>query len=190
MNFLLGLSLQIKAIIVAVVFAVSIFGTWNFTASYKDGQYAKEKLELANQALLEQQQQEEIIQEQAEIILKKQQSLAALNGKLEKKYADQQKEIDLKLAKFSSMLDDGFRLYDPGKTKNSVSTSATNGSPGAASSSNRASSSGELSRESTAFLLKFASDADKVVAQLKTSQEYAKKIRQMCMSTDENDKVK
>lgn len=178
-------NIKIYSLIAFYIF--SIGASVYLTSEYKDGKYAKKEVEIRNNYTqeLEKRQQEyntkvEALNREA---LKQQAELANLNSELERKYGEAKKRVNKVTSKYNNLVANGWRLRDPNNESqpssemprttcgdNSTTTNSSNGS----------SNSGELSREATEFLLSFASDADKVVEQLKITQEYALRLRQAC----------
>lgn len=193
----LNLIRDFKLIFILVLFSSSIFLTYHFTSKFKDGQYAIKEQKLKDEYIFKlKQQQEEYklkIEELNRQALEQQRMLSDLNTKLEKKYADAKKKTDQAIAKYNNLLANGWRLYDFRtrelfKSADGLSTETEDKNSSTSFSSFRTSCSGELSREASEFLLNLAADADKVVEQLKITQEYAKDLRKICEAY-ENGKI-
>jgi hypothetical protein len=173
-------------LIIGALVSTAILSSF-LTANYKDGRYALKEQKAREEYILElKKRQEEYnakVQELNKRALDQQAKLANLNTELEKKYADANKRASQALAKYNDLVANGWRLRDPGATtKSALQDPGTSkgGIASTSSSSNGATCSGELSREASEFLLQFASDADKVVEQLRVTQEYAKRLRNIC----------
>lgn len=141
------------------------------TASYDRGQYAKEKLELiAKQA--------QALKEATDRVRANELKIANLQTQLEGSYEKENARVNEVLLHYTGLINDGFRLRDNSRvTSRPVPSIAATGT---SDSSNSATCSNELSAEATKFLLGFATDADKVVNQLVTCQQYATEIRNTC----------
>lgn len=174
-----------KLYLVIIGFIFSITSSVYFTARYKDGQYAVKEKKILEEHIAElQKQQEEYdakVQELSKKALERQIELSKLNSELERKYDTAKRKANQAIAMYNNLIANGWRLRDPGFSVNSeVSGTSCNCNSSTSDSSNRTSSSRELSRETTEFLLQFAHDADKVVEQLRITQEYALRLRQIC----------
>lgn len=163
----------------------SVGGTAYFVNQYKEGQAARRELKAERLYLEEYKRQQDAynqkLKELTEAALKRQQELAAINTANEKRYHEANRRADAIRRKYDRLVADGFRLRDPKAPATNEGTRSTQGSsPATTDSSNRSTSGGELSREATQFLLNFANDADRVVAQLKAAQDYAKQLHALC----------
>ena len=178
-------NLNIYLIIAA--FVSSIGGSVYFTSQYKDGQYAIKERKIQDEYIAELQKRQEEYNKSVEELNKKalerQTELTNLNTELERKYVSANKRANQTLAKYNDLVSNGWRLRDrgaeinpsmqlPQTTKGDV-TPASNGCNGTTGGR-------ELSREASDFLLRLASDADKVVEQLRVTQEYALRLKQSC----------
>lgn len=173
--------------ILLAAFISSIGGTGWLIHSYKEGQYAKRDLKASKEyveSLMRQQEEyNKRIQELNDAALKRQKELADLNTQIERKYHDAERKANENHAKWRDAVNNGFRLrdkYAKELARLQDSRIAKGGDSGTTNSSNPTTSEGELSRESTEFLLKFAADADRVVEQLRAAQEYAKSLHSIC----------
>ena len=178
---------NLKTYLIIGAFVSSIAGSVYFTSQYKDGQYAIKEQKIREAYIVELQKRQDEYNKKVEELNKKalerQTELANLNSELERKYANANKRANQTLAKYNDLVANGWRLRDPGtKTQSSEQLSkATSGSDSTTTNSgNGTTCSRELSREASDFLLRFASDADKVVEQLKVAQEYALRLKQIC----------
>lgn len=180
-------NLKLYLIVGAIVSSLgsSVF----FTAKYKDGQYAikeqKQKDEYIAQLEKQQKEYNEKVKQLTDEANKKQKELSDLNSELERKYAAANKKINNVLSKYNDLLANGWRLRDPGakpETEPSVPMPSCPqvGHPPATDGGNKPSCSGELSKQASEFLLRFAGEADSVVEQLKTTQEYALRLKKIC----------
>lgn len=178
---------NLKLYLIIAAFILSIGGSVYFTAQYKDGQYAIKEQKVRDEYIVElKKRQDEYnakVEELNKKALERQEQLTNLNSELERKYANANKRADQALVKYNDLVTNGWRLRDPGTQTqppmqlpnstsgcNSPTTNGGNGTP----------SGRELSREASEFLLRLASDADKVVEQLRVSQEYALRLKQIC----------
>ncbi len=176
-----------KLYLIIAAFVSSVGASVYFTAQYKDGQYAIKEQKVRDEYIAElKKRQDEYnarVEELNKKALERQTQLSNLNSELERKYANANKRADQALTKYNDLVSNGWRLRDPG-TQTQPSMQLPNASSGGDSStttgSNGASSGGELSREASEFLLQLASDADKVVEQLRVAQEYALRLKQIC----------
>lgn len=151
------MKLQYKIIgvcwVLSLVFAVFI------TAQYKDGQFGEKELyqaQVYNQQLTEK--TEQFKAEQLKLIAENNEKLKALekvNTDLESKWKTAKKEQKAAVEKYKELVKKGWVLKDPVSQCN-------------------------LSNDLTSFLVDFASEADLVVQQLKTTQKYALELRQIC----------
>ena len=178
---------NLKLYLIIAAFVSSVGGSIYFTAQYKDGQYAIKEQKVRDAHIVElQKRQDEYnarVEELNKKALERQTQLTNLNSELERNYANANKRADQALTRYNDLVANGWRLRDPG-TQTQPSTQLPNASSGGNSpttnGSNGAPSGGELSREASEFLLRFASDADKVVEQLRVTQEYALRLKQIC----------
>lgn len=179
--------------IIILIFSILIPATNAFsiflTSKYKEGEYAKRELALKNDYIIKLKQKQEeynkIVEELNRRALEKQNELSRLNVELEKKYVRSEKEKNEILSKYNTLIANGWRLRDPGRKESGANSNGNAKTTKSKSSTttcscNGTSSSRELSKEASEFLLRFAIDADKVVDQLKICQEYATKLRDIC----------
>lgn len=178
---------NLKLYLVAAAFVFSLVGSVYFTARYKDGQNAVKEQKILSDHIAElQKRQEEYnfrVQELNKKALERQVELANLNSELERKYDFETRRANQALAKYNNLIANGWRLRDPSSSTNSsTEMSGTSGCGDSPTTNSCDGTTGgrELSREATEFLLQFANDADKVVEQLKVSQEYALRLKQIC----------
>lgn len=178
---------NLKLYLIIAAFVSSVGGSVYFTSQYKDGQYAIKEQRVRDEYIVElQKRQDEYnarVEELNKKALERQTQLTNLNSELERKYANANKRADQALTKYNDLVANGWRLRDPGtQTQPSMQlpNTASDGNSPTTDGSNGASSGGELSREASEFLLRFASDADKVVEQLRVTQEYALRLKQIC----------
>lgn len=182
---------NLRFYLILAAFISSVGASVYFTAQYKDGQYAIKEQKVRDEYIAELKKRQDEYNARVEELnrkaLEKQQELSRLNSELERKYADANKRADQALAKYNDLVANGWRLRDPG-ANNQYSLQLSDASRGDNSStadgSNGASSGRELSREASEFLLQLASDADKVVEQLKIAQEYALRLKQICENNE------
>jgi hypothetical protein len=155
--------IAIAALAVTVVAGTAAF----FTSQYKEGQHAKVLLEIERRYSAE-------LEKEAKRIIEFQVTIANLQTRLEASYVEADKRVDEVLNHYRNYVNAGFRLRDPaGQT----AECSANGDSGTADSGDSTPSGRELSREASEFLLEFASDADRVVNQLKICQEYSIELR-------------
>lgn len=171
--------------VVGGILLASVGGTAYFVNQYKEGQAAQRELKAERLYLEEYKRQQDAynqkLKELTEAALKRQQELAAINTANEKRYHEANKRAEAIRRKYDRLVADGFRLRDPKAPATNEGTRSTQGSSSTTpNSSNRSTSGGELSRETTQFLLNFANDADRVVEQLKAAQDYAKQLHSIC----------
>jgi hypothetical protein len=177
-----------KVYIVALSFIASVLGTAYFTSNYKEGQFAIKQQTTEKKYIEDLKKSQDDYNERVKALndsaLKTQTELAKVNSELERKYDTANKKANDALGKYNSLIRDGWRLRDPGTSNGSVQLPNTpsNSVPGAADSGNVSTSGAELSREASEFLLNFATDADKVVEQLLITQEYAKRLKEICQA--------
>jgi len=176
---------SIKLYIWLAALAGLLGSTVYFTSSYKDGQYAIEKQKQSEQYIIDLKAQQDAYDKSLKIMtdaaLAKQTALSKVNSELEKKYADANRKANETLGKYNDLVNNGWRLRDPGtETSVQVCRTSEGGIPGAADSGDGTASGRQLSKEASQFLLGFASDADKVVEQLKVVQEYALRLKSIC----------
>lgn len=162
-----------KMIAILIVVLSLMLGSVYFTAEYKDGQYAQEKVVLAEKNA-------RALKEEIAKVRAKEQEVANLQTQLEGSYAKENERVNEVLLHYTDLINDGFRLRD--QRKFAKRPASDNGSAVTTNSSNPASCSDELSAEATRFLLGLATDADKVVNQLLTCQTYAVKLHKVCSS--------
>lgn len=178
---------NLKLYLIIAAYVSSIGGSVYLTAKYKDGQYAVKEQKILSEHIVELQKRQEEYDAKVRGLNKKalerQAELANLNSELERKYYVATKRANQAFAKYNNLIANGWRLRDPDSPTNpSTEVSGTSyGDDSPTTNSGDGTSSGrELSRETTKFLLQFANDADKVVEQLKISQEYALRLKQIC----------
>lgn len=151
------MKLQYKIIGVCWVFSLilAVF----ITIQYKDGQFSEKELyqaQIYNQQLTEK--TEQFKAEQLKLIdenNKKLKALEKVNTDLESKWRTAKNEQKVAVEKYKELVKNGWVLKDPVNQCN-------------------------LSNDFTSFLVNFASEADLVVQQLKTTQKYAMELRQVC----------
>lgn len=171
-----------RVLIISLIFSLaSVFLTYYFTSTYKEAKYNKVLMEIEqsySKRLVEVAKKQAALQSQADIKTKQ---LIELNVELERKWANEkQKNVELN-KEWQARVDNGFRLVD---SKLPNSTNKTNTMPNTNISNNTNSTTGcngntkgELSQQSTQFLLNEAIRADEVVEQLKVCQAYAKQLK-------------
>ena len=151
------MKLQYKVIGVCWVF--SLFLAVFITVQYKNGQFSEKELyqaQVYNQQLTEK--TEQFKAEQLKLIdenNKKLKALEKVNTDLESKWRTARNEQKAAVEKYKELVKNGWVLKDPVSQCN-------------------------LSNDLTSFLMNFASEADLVVQQLKTTQKYAMELRQIC----------
>lgn len=156
------------------------------THQYKEGQFALKEQKLNEKYLEEllnrQTEYEAKVDELNAAALRKQEELSNLNTELERKFHESKKKSDEVSRKYDRLVRNGYRLRYNQTNTNSVQMCGTTKNPDSrtTNSGDTTSSIGELPEEITRDLLRLATDADRVVEQLKLTQEYAKELRMRC----------
>jgi hypothetical protein len=178
---------NLKLYLIIAAFVSSVGGSIYFTSKYKDGQYAIKERKARDEYIVELKKRQDEYNKKVEELnkeaLKRQTELANLNSELERKYANANKRAEQALTKYNDLVTNGWRLRDPGSEPQptvQLSHTSSNSDSSTSNSCNGTTRGRELSREASEFLLRFASDADKVVEQLRVAQEYALRLKQIC----------
>ena len=152
------MNIKIKIALFGSGWLLSILVACYITWQYQEGRYAKEEAaaQIAyNKQITEKianfQKQQEALNAEANAKIKE---LQTLNTNLEKKWNTALKEKNAAVANYDKLIAEGWVLKDP-------------------------TSKCDLSATTAKFLVEMAMDADLVVEQLLTSQEYAKNLRQI-----------
>lgn len=170
--------LQIRLIILSVIFAIGAGGGFYFTKGYYVNKYettiakmekdeAKAKKELAEKIT-------ELTNEKIEI---------------ERKLGESRNEIDVEHnkaienlnARIESLRRDNVRLRDPGASKTTSCTPRDPGATGSASEGDE--TAGLLSRQTTEFLWDYAREADGTLEELRSCKKWVDEVRRI---TEEN----
>lgn len=153
------MSIKIKIALCSGAWLLSLIIACYITWQYQEGRYAKEEAaaqiafnkELTSRVEDYQKRQKELT-DNANAKIKE---LQTLNTNLEKKWASALKDKNAALSKYDNLIENGWVLKDP-------TTQC------------------EMSATTAKFLVEMAMDADLVVEQLKTSQNYGKTLRAIC----------
>ena len=153
------MNIKIKTALFGSGWLLSLLVACYITWQYQEGRYAKEEAaaqiaynQQITEKIAEYQKQQKQLTEEANAKIKE---LQDLNASLEKQWNNALKDKNVALANYDKLIAEGWTLEDP-------------------------TSKCELSATTAKFLVGMAMDADLVVEQLVTSQEYAKTIRQIC----------
>lgn len=163
--------------------------TTYLTHQYKEGQYALREQQSNERYLEELQKRQREYEERVEALnqeaLKKQAALSNTNAELERKFHESKQQTDAISRKYDRLVRNGYRLrYKQTPSTPSVQVCGTTqgGTSTTPDSSDGTASGNELPEEVTRNLLRFATDADRVVEQLRIAQEYAKELHRICGS--------
>lgn len=158
------MNIKIKIALFGSGWLLSLFIACYITWQYQEGRYAKEEAaaQIAyntqlTEKVAEFQKQQKLLTEEANAKIKE---LQDLNTNLEKKWNTALKDKNAAVAKYDKLIAEGWVLKDP-------------------------TSKCELSATTAKFLVTMAMEADLVVEQLKTSQEYARNLRNLYARTEE-----
>ena len=163
--------IDIRIALAAVVLAIIITAipVWYYTAEYKEGKMAQERLAYQKAT-------NDAMQEAQKRIIDTERKYNDVKTELELKNEQNKKAIELANTKYLSAVANGKRLLDPGtrSSQNGVScNSITTTKP---SDSTRGA---ELSREASEFLFVLTRDADNQKENLKSCIEWANKIKEL-----------
>lgn len=165
--FMIDIRIALAAVVLAII--TTAIPVWYYTAEYKEGKMAQERLAYQKAT-------SDAMQEAQKRIIDTERKYNNVKTELELKNEQNKKAIELANTKYLSAVANGKRLLDPGTrgSQNGLSCNpSTTTKP--VDSTNRA----ELSREASEFLFVLTRDADNQRENLKSCIEWANKIKEM-----------
>lgn len=187
MIILKALLLKYRIHLIVSFFLASMASSAYFTAQYKDGQYAKREQRINEVYLKElEQRHQEYAQRLSELnqqALKKQTDLAKINSRLERQYHEANKNKQRALDRYLNLVRHGVRLPDAPEADDcavQLPNTPEGGASRATHCGDGTARGGKLPATTARALGHLAADADRVVEQLRVSQEYAKLLRDIC----------